>query len=63
MTTYPVIKLLDGGWTAVQATEQKSREVSVSYRVGADGTLTAQIVNGLDLDPSPIRLTAAIETR
>lgn len=60
---YPVIRLSDGGWTAVHATEQESREVSVRDRVGAEGTLTAQIVNGLDLEPSPIRLTAAIETR
>ena len=58
---YPVIKLLVGGETAVHCKEHESRAVSVSDKVGAEGTLIAQIVSGFDLGPSPIRLTAVTE--
>jgi hypothetical protein len=61
ITMYPVIRLLAGGETAVHCREHESREVSVKVRIGAEGTLIAQIVSGLDFGPSPIRLTAVTE--
>jgi hypothetical protein len=55
-----VIRVLAGGVTALQTTEHDSLDVSVRVKVGAAGKSTAQIIKGLDLPPSPIKLTAEI---
>ena len=55
-----MISVLEGEVTADQTTEHDSLDVSVRVKVGAAGKSTAQMINGLDLPPSPIKLTAEI---
>lgn len=55
-----MIRLYNGGLTGVQDTEQESLEVSVNVKTDTEGTSIAQMLSGLDLGPSPIRLTDEI---
>ena len=54
------MRVLEGEVTSLHTTEHDSLDVSVRVKVGAAGKSTAQIINGFDLTPSPIKLTAEI---